>query len=156
MANKATSKSTLNDPPKNGLPKGLLRFEEIFERMRARLGSSKAAVDEFNDLLSSGEWPAWFRQKDSKGKEIRRGFVSKEFWQGPTSPYDVRDTRLSVEPKPDGDYLRTPDYTEYSLYDASLAYHAVVTEYFGRSINRSPFVSERAACGAEPSFPPSL
>jgi hypothetical protein len=109
-------------------------FEDIFQRMRARLRSSKAAVDEFNALLRSGEWPSAWRQVNSEGKEIRRGFAPKDFWRGPTSPYDVRNTLLSVKPDDDGvgDCLITPNYTEFSEYDASLAFHGVVTEFYGR------------------------
>jgi hypothetical protein len=96
--------------------------------MRTRLNSIHAVADELFALLHGGEWPLAFKQIDLSDKEIRRGFVPKDFWQDSTRP--------SVEIDGDGvEYVELPHYTNHSLYDAHLLFHGLRTEYYGLARN---------------------
>jgi hypothetical protein len=127
---------TLNPP--NWLP----LEGDILPRMGTRLNSIHAVADELFDLVRSGEWPLAFKQIDLNDKEIRRGFVPKDFWQDPTRP--------SVEIDGDGaEFMGLPHFTNYSEYDAHLLFHGLRTEYYGLARNIKAWECQHPLLAAE-------
>jgi hypothetical protein len=78
MAARAKRNPTSN-PPKIGPPKWL-SLEEVFQRWRARLGSSEEAKDELYNLLCSRDCRSLIKHVDADGNEAYDG-LDYQFWR---------------------------------------------------------------------------
>jgi hypothetical protein len=97
MAEAKTDPIRSDDAASKGASSPWLLLEDVFQRWRARLGSSEDAEDEVNALLCDRDTRSRKRRVDTSGEEIpdTLSFLNAQFWQD-------HGALLSVVPDADG------------------------------------------------------